>query len=206
MFDINQRPEKYMNLVLTHQCNMKCPFCVDEYRGSDEYISLENVQRAIDHALHEQLDDVLLIGGEPTLHPQVLLIAQMVKEAGFRVIMTTNYTKPDVVKQLDGIVDCFNISYYHQKELPKQVDSYSDLTLHTLIHDKFLATHQQLDEFIDKHQANGHLKFSTLVPGNEWAAKHNKVDYLDSLDSTKVTLFDTSPGDTYRGAVNKRPE
>jgi organic radical activating enzyme len=204
MFTPDQTTYDYMSLVLTHECNKKCPFCVDAYRGSGEVISLENVRNALRFAGENEIKDILIIGGEPTLHPAVEIIAGMVKDAGFRSILTTNYTKPATVKALDGLVDCFNISYYNQPELPKQADFKSDLTLHALIHGKQLATRESLDQFIDTHQEQGHLKFSTLVPCNEWAAKNQAVHYLDALECEWMVLFNELLGQKYRGAIIKR--
>lgn len=204
MFSINQTTHDYMSLVLTHECNKKCPFCVDAYRGSGEVISLENVRNALRFAREHQIKDILLIGGEPTLHPAVEIIAAMVKDAGFRTIMTTNYTEPETVKSLDGVVDCFNVSFYNQPSLPKQADFKSDLTLHALIHDRQLATREELDRFIEAHRENGHLKFSTLLPCNEWAAKHQRVQYLDDLECEWVVLFNELLGQLYRGSTIKR--
>ena len=204
MFLVSQTTHDYMSLVLTHECNKKCPFCIDTYRGSGEIISIENVHNAINFANKHKIKDILLIGGEPTLHPCVEIIASMIKNAGFRIIMTTNYTKPDIVKSLDGIVDCFNISFYNQKSIPRQSDFKSDITLHTLIHNNQLQNKEKLDNFINKYSENLNLKFSTLSICNNWTRKHQRVDYLDDLDCEWVVLFNEMLGQIYRGAIIKR--
>ena len=204
MFDIEQTTHDYMSLILTHECNKKCPFCVDTYRGSKEFITMANVLKAAHFAKEHNIKDILLIGGEPTLHPDVVAIAIALKLWGFRLIMTTNYEKPDVVKQLDGIVDCFNISYYNQKELPKQKDFKSDITLHTLIHAKQLNSVELLNAFIDKHKGNCHLKFSTLLPCNDWAEKNQVGDFLNDLDCEWVVLFNEILGQKYKDTIIKR--
>jgi len=204
MFDINQTTKDYMSLVLTHECNKKCPFCVDKYRGSGETISIENVKKAISFGKEQGIKDMLLIGGEPTIHPKIDIISSMVKDAGFRVIMTTNYTKPEIVRSLDGVVDCFNISFYNQKSLPKQKDFKSDLTLHTLIHAKQIKSVADLDNFINSHRENGHLKFSTLLPCNDWAKNNQTGSFLDSLDCNWIVLFNEILGQEYKGCVIKR--
>lgn len=204
MFSVSQTTRDYMSLVVTHDCTMRCPFCVDAYRGSGEYMSLDTAAKALEFGREHGIKDVLLIGGEPTMHPEIETIAQMAKRAGFRVILTTNYTDPGLVRKLDGCVDCFNISYYRQPVLPRQADFRSDLTLHALIHAGQLGTRAELDDFIDRHSFVGHLKFSTLVPCTPWAARHQAVPYLDALDCEWVTLFDEIAGQLYRGAVIKR--
>ncbi len=204
MFDISQNVNDYLNLIVTHECNKKCPFCVDQYRGENLMVSLEHVKKSLDLAKDKNIKDVLLIGGEPTLHPHIIEIAKLTKSYGFRVIMTTNYSKPDVVKALDGIVDCFNISYYSQPVLPHQKDFVSDITIHTIIHRKQLNTKVKLDNFINKYNDYGHLKFSTLTDCNDWTSKMHLVEYLNDLEGKRVVLFNEIEGLIYRGKVIKR--
>lgn len=204
MFNIQQSTHDYMNLIVTHECDRRCPFCVDKYVGGAGMMSLAVVEKALEFGQKEGIRDVLLIGGEPTSHPEIVRIARMVKEAGFRVVMTTNYSRPEVVRELDAVLDCLNVSYYRQRELPLQKDFRADLTLHTLIHSDQLSTRKLLDEFIDAHRENGHLKFSTLVAATKWAARRQEVPYLDGLDCTWVVLFNELLGQIYRGAIIKR--
>jgi hypothetical protein len=165
---------------------------------------LSTVEKAIEFAKEKSIRDVLLIGGEPTLHPEVSAIVDLVNSAGLRTILTTNYSRPDVVRALDGRVACFNVSYYRQTSLPLQSDFTSDLTLHAIIHSRQLATKAELDAFIASHAKHGHLKFSTLVGCNEWATRHQSVPYLDSLDCEWVVLFNEILGQVYRGTIIKR--
>ena len=46
------------------------------------------------------------------MHPQVVEIAKMIKEEGFYSKIFTNYDFPEVIEQLDGIIDIIRISYY----------------------------------------------------------------------------------------------
>ena len=204
MFDNKTSVSDYMNLILTHECNKKCAFCVDEYVGEKGFVSIETVKKSLYFAKQKGIRDILLIGGEPTLHPEIIGIAKLVKSMGFHSIITTNYTKPCVVKKLDGIIDCINISYYSQRTLPKQSDFLSDITYSVLIHRKQINTKEKLDEFIDKHAMNANLKFSTLTDCNDWTKKMQHVSYLDSLPVSKIVLFDEIEALIYRGAIIKR--
>jgi organic radical activating enzyme len=204
MFDGKIKTTEYGSLVVTHECNKHCKFCIDKYRGQCEYITLKNVEKALLRAKDENLKEILIVGGEPTLHPNIIDIAKMVKEFGFKSILTTNYTQPWVIKQLDGIVDCFNISFYNQKRLPMQCDFVSDITITTLVHQKQLSTKSELDSFIDKYKNYGHLKFSTLMACNDWTKRMQAVGYLDEINAKKVVLFDEIEGLIYRGYIIKR--
>lgn len=204
MFSVSQETKKYMSIVVTHECNKNCPFCIDKYKGSGEFITIETVENILKIAKTNGIEDILVIGGEPTLHPEIIKICKLIKTYDFRLIMTTNYSRAEVVKKLDGIVDCFNISYYRQELLPRQLNMKSDITIHALIHKKQLMNKCELDLFINRYSDYGHLKFSTLTVCNEWT-KYNQISYyLDDLDCEWVVLFNEMIGQIYRGCVVKR--
>ena len=204
MFNVNTKTSEYMTIVVTHLCNRRCPFCVDKYRGLNEYITLDDVDKALNFASENKIKDILLVGGEPTLHPQIVKIASMCYNKKFNIILTTNYSKPEIVRELDKFVNSFNISYYGQENLPNSDEFSADITLSTLIHKKQLKSKKELDKFIDEYSSKFILKFSTLVDCNDWTRSNKKVNYLDKLDSDKVVLFDEMLGQIYRGCVIKR--
>lgn len=43
MFKVNTSTDDYMSIILTHGCNKDCPFCIDKYRGRNEYILIQNI-------------------------------------------------------------------------------------------------------------------------------------------------------------------
>lgn len=203
-FNYNIKVDDFATLVVTHECNKYCKFCIDKYRGRSEYISIENVLNAMRYAKNNNIKEILIVGGEPTLHPKIIEISKIIKKFGFKSILTTNYSNPDIIKQLDGIIDSFNISYYNQKELPKQSNFKSDITLNILIHKNQLNSKEDLDDFIDKYKNYGQLKFSTLSVCNDWTEKNQKVDYLDQLKGKNIILFNEIEGIIYRDCVIKR--
>lgn len=204
MFNINTSVKDYMSIVVTHECNKSCQFCIDKYRGNNEYISISSVINALNWAKLHNIKDILLVGGEPTLHPNIIQIAKTVKLYGFNLILTTNYTNPDIIKQLDGIVDSFNLSFYNQQNLPKKENFKSDLTLSTLIFQGQLDNKQLLDNFIDKYSSDFILKFSTLTVCNKFTQERYSVDYLDNLQCTEIILFNEIVGQIYKGCIIKR--
>lgn len=207
MYNTDTTVSDYMSIVLTHECNRVCKFCVDSYRGEDVYISVENVEKALIFASTQNIKDILLVGGEPTLHPDVVKISRLVKSYGFNLIFTSNFDNLDVIYSLDGIVDSFNFSFYGQKTLPDPTKlSHSDLTLSSLIHKTgLLNSKEKLDAFIDKHQDTYTLKFATLTDVNAFTNKVQIVPYLDELqDCTYLILFNEILGQVYRGHVIKR--
>ncbi len=193
-----------MSIVVTHECNRNCAFCIDANRGKMKYITLEGVRNALTTAKEKNITDILLVGGEPTLHPEILDIAKLVKEFGFNLILTTNYDNPRLVIALDKYVDSFNISHYGQLELPNPRNYTADITLSKLLFRTGLDTKEKLDDYINLYGEEYTLKFSTMSVCNEWTKERQLVPYLDSLPAKKIVLFNEIEGQIYRGHIIKR--
>jgi len=179
MFCSNTTTSDYIFLIVTHECDRNCAFCVDKDRGKQEYITMENAAKAVQYCLDNDIKTITILGGEPTLHPFIASICSMIRYYGINIVMTTNYSKPSVVAYLDKFVSSFNISYYDQKHLPKQKDFNADLTLSKLLFKGGIDTREKLDNFIDKHQNDfNDLKFSTLTDINKFTHDHKDLLFL----------------------------
>lgn len=204
MFDPGLQNHEYMQFVVTHNCNRACRFCIDHKRGNDEYMSEEALNRGLDFAENKGTKDILLIGGEPTLHPQFRKFCKTVKGRGFNLVVTTNFDDHEPILQNSDLVDSWNFSYYGQKSIPKIAGA--DITLSGLIFAKgFLNTREKLDCFIDEHEKDYHLKFSTFTVINDYTARNvDPGDWIDELPAERTILFDFICAQIYRGHVIKR--
>jgi organic radical activating enzyme len=200
----------YCQFVLTHECNKHCPFCIDQYRGRNEFMSRDTLTEIAIPAAREYTAShvgekaILLLGGEPTLHPDIVEFAQLIKDAGFRTLMTTNYTRPDVVQSLDGVLDGINISYYRQKELPHKDDFLTSLTLSALIRKLQLDTKEKIDTFFDKYDLQfDDIRLATMIACNGWSRRMQDKEVigarLDQIEpAERVTVFDECEAIIYR--------
>ena len=106
------------NILLTNVCNRSCPYCFAsekvEHDGdiaqptdakasvaeSDEYISLENFQYALDFLKRSHSGVISLLGGEPTLHPQFETIMEMADAMDMGIKIFSNGLMPEKKAEL----------------------------------------------------------------------------------------------------------
>jgi organic radical activating enzyme len=204
MFNTELQNHEYMQFVLTHACNRVCKFCIDHKRGANEYMTEAALRRGLAFAQERGIKQLLYVGGEPTLHPQFRYFCSIAQEAGFNLVVTTNFDDTKAIYEALDVVDSWNFSYYGQKAIPRIPEA--DITLSGLIYAKgFLSTQVKLDAFIDSFADHYHLKFSTLTVVNDYTAK--VVDpgpWLDDLPGERLVLFDFICAQTYRGHLIKR--
>lgn len=101
----------------TYMCNLSCTWCDTKYtwvnqdrsvRGVDyESMSADSI---IDRIVGYGCKHLVLTGGEPLLHQRLLgpLLANLKKEGFFIEVETNGTVAPSA--ELDGLVDCFNVS------------------------------------------------------------------------------------------------
>ena len=107
--------------VFTGGCNFKCPFChnallVDGYENlpildQNEIFSYLEKRKGI-------IDGVCITGGEPTLHNDLPLFMEKVKNMGYKVKLDTNGTNPNLVKLIhqNGLCDYFAMDIKNDRE------------------------------------------------------------------------------------------
>ena len=109
-------------IEITTRCNMSCPTCFAD-AGSGHDLSLEQIESILGRLLEteRQPEIVQLSGGEPTVHPRIFDIVEMVMRHNFRhVMLNTNgirlaqesefvrrlaQYKPIIYLQFDGLID-----------------------------------------------------------------------------------------------------
>lgn len=111
----------HIDVVTTHQCNMRCPFCIDKFRGtSDDIVKLSDVEKFL-KLIRKHTDkelEVLLLGGDPTavgaLH--LINIAKLVHKYGFKIIMSTNGILKGTIIDCMPYFDSIQITTHSDKE------------------------------------------------------------------------------------------
>jgi pyruvate formate lyase activating enzyme len=94
---------KISSVVFLAGCNLRCPFCYN--------VNLVIHPEKLPTILFEQIEDrlkksrgwidgVVITGGEPTIHGDLLELCKKIKEIGFLVKLDTNGTNPVMVREL----------------------------------------------------------------------------------------------------------
>ena len=89
-------------IVVTRRCNLSCGYCF-EYDKSSEPVPLPLLKLRLAKLRELRPWAVALMGGEPTLHPDLLAIFAEMRRLGFRRrMMTTNGLRLDE-RLVDGL-------------------------------------------------------------------------------------------------------
>lgn len=129
-------PISHADLVTTHECNMRCPFCIDKFRGQKGFIPLPVVDGFL-NLLKERTCkttafrfdtnpnlEVLLLGGEPTLmtYDYLFEVASMCHKRGFQICMSTNGVNEARIREVLPFFDWVQITVHNEAQIDKWAD------------------------------------------------------------------------------------
>jgi len=101
-FSLIDYPGKTCAVVFTVGCNFRCPYCHNPELvslGEDTNILEEQEILEFLEKRKDKLDAVVITGGEPTLHKDLLEFIKKLKNMGFLVKLDSNGTCPDLLQK-----------------------------------------------------------------------------------------------------------
>ena len=170
--------------LLTKQCNSNCEFCIERKVHTGGFMSKENFISSVNFAKEHGLCNFFLHGGEPTMHPDIVDFARIAKNAGLTVKMFTNGKKVEVLRQLDGIVDEFKISYRGSESMQFIQSKWkTKLALEVLVTETEFPTLDSLLTFraYARNTTGMSVYANTMNPVNQGAYDLQYVSYLEEL-------------------------
>lgn len=175
----------YISVVATNNCQCNCSYCINSATNRQKNLPIEkalyNIGELTTYINNEP--EVIILGGEPTLHPQIFDLIKGLKELkryGFKALgkvrITTNGIKLKQYGFLKGLlasgIDGINISWHNEKEFMPLSD------LKTIV------------RYIHEVTPGCKVRINT----NVWRGNHdsvpgllNLVNSLDFADSIRVS-------------------
>ncbi|VEU20009.1 DEKNAAC100536 [Brettanomyces naardenensis] len=115
-------PGKIACIMFTSRCNLACPWCHNGpvVQGERDDITLEDVVEAVQKS---KLKNLVISGGEPTIHKGLLPFMRLLKRLGISVKLDTNGTSPETLRTIfkEGLVDFVAMDIKCALERYKQV-------------------------------------------------------------------------------------
>ena len=99
-------------------CNMRCPYCHNpdivfgkNSKDFSEVVAFLRKRKGL-------LEGVVISGGEPTIHKDIVSICQKIKDLGYKIKLDTNGSLPKVVEELlqKGLLDFIALDFKAPKE------------------------------------------------------------------------------------------
>ncbi len=125
-FTLIDYPGRVAAVVFTQGCNFRCRYCHNPELVYPHLLQESMPEQEVMDFLHRQgtLEGVVITGGEPTLHDDLLRFMADIKALGYLIKLDTNGTRPGVLEEAikQHLVD------YIAMDLKAPLEKYSLIT------------------------------------------------------------------------------
>ncbi|HSB32890.1 MAG TPA: radical SAM protein [Nitrospirota bacterium] len=90
----------YIQFYPTLRCNKACDFCFNRSMPFAEDMALSDFLKMLEVLERTPVETIDIIGGEPTLHPDIVSFIARARDRGFSVNISTNGTNPAVLGEI----------------------------------------------------------------------------------------------------------
>ena len=82
----------YLSVVATNKCNRNCPYCINGDTDHSLSIPIRKMTKNVSELVNRyNVKEAIILGGEPTLHPDICNVIHGLKYAGIEIVrLTTN--------------------------------------------------------------------------------------------------------------------
>ncbi|MCK4836877.1 MAG: radical SAM protein, partial [Candidatus Aminicenantes bacterium] len=102
------------NIIFNSYCNRNCVYCFAQKKNEGPYkqLSLDNLVIISDFLEKSHTNQVTVLGGEPTLHPEFNLFLRYLISRGFTISVFSNgMINPPVLKEIREIIHEWQLDY-----------------------------------------------------------------------------------------------
>lgn len=109
----------YLSVVATNKCNRNCPYCINSETDYSLQLPVRKMVKNVSVLVEKYgIKEAIILGGEPTLHPEICNIIHGLKYAGIKVVrLTTNgiaLTNELLQDMINFGLDGLNISFHNE--------------------------------------------------------------------------------------------
>jgi hypothetical protein len=88
------------NLAISTVCNQNCPYCftvdyLNKAGGHREFLDIDGFEKSLSFLERSGIEEIRLLGGEPTLHPQFIELIKRARKTGKRMVIFSNGLIPE---------------------------------------------------------------------------------------------------------------
>jgi MoaA/NifB/PqqE/SkfB family radical SAM enzyme len=187
----------YLSIVVTNKCNKNCFYCINSETDQNLELDIDKALKNIKEFVQKyKIREAVLLGGEPTLHPQLFEFIEGLKDTGLeRFGITTNGVKllseEFCEKLANSGVSWINISTNNEPYLIyrsiKETNSAVKVRLNTNIYKNNYDTLNSLISLISRRQGEccDEMRISNLIFKDGFS-----VNSKNNEESTKHILSD----------------
>lgn len=114
-----------MLVRITERCNFDCTHCMIKTDPDGKHMSLETYDQVLSFISRADIPNIMISGGEPTLHPNLIKMINMAKSRNFCIMLISNGTflennelKTAILTIENLLIQIINDKRYYPRSVP----------------------------------------------------------------------------------------
>lgn len=113
-----------MLVTITEKCNMGCSHCMDNANPDGQHMTIQTYVRVLGYLQRLNMPIIMISGGEPTLHPNIIEMIKMAQITGIKILLLSNGTflenenLKEKILNLDIMIQITNDDRYYPRKVP----------------------------------------------------------------------------------------
>ncbi len=119
---MKQKTFKLFQVHITYKCNKSCDYCYASSLKEDyaKDMSLEDFKTLLNWFEKNNIKSFSILGGEPTMHPQIKSMLELVNQKKMKIRLATNGLFSEHFFECVGLVHSFLINYNYESTYSKE--------------------------------------------------------------------------------------
>ena len=193
-----------MNVIINTFCNLHCPYCfasnvIDRY-AAHNCMTIDNFEKALSFLKYNGMDEVRLIGGEPTLHPKLKEFIEKTVDFGFTDIMifTNGLFNKDLANYFKQVSKRINLHFLFNVNEPRLLKEKYQTIINNLydlsgyaqvtVGINFYSPDQEYEYIVDLAKEFGcnTIRWSLTIPN---AKEVNYLSFINHVNKNKKNII-----------------
>ena len=193
-----------MNVIINTFCNLHCPYCfaanvIDRY-AAHNCMSEENFEQVLTFLKHNNINEVRLIGGEPTLHPKLKNFIEKIIDFGFTDVMifTNGLFNKDLSNYFKQVSKRINLHFLFNVNEPRLLKEKYQIILDNIyslmgyaqvnVGINFYSAEQEYEYIVNLADEIGSntIRWSLTIPNEK---NVNYLSFMNHLNKNKNNLI-----------------
>ena len=168
----------FVSMNLTNCCDLRCKHCSKSLERNASFIDLDLLKKSFYYFENWRIKQVILTGGEPTLHPNFIDIVKLLKKRNISVGILTNGQNSFLTK-IDELKKILDENDFIQFSVDDILENYSKIR----VNGKFDILNKSIKEVLGEKFS---VKTNTVVNSENYMHLHEIYENLKMMGLTNM--------------------
>lgn len=193
---MNTKPS-YIQFYPTLNCNYACSFCFNRNLPAIKDVGVDDFQNILGTLKHLKIDHIDMLGGEPSLHPDLMQLVDFIAYSGLKTTISSNGSHIDILTSISKTYPKRSVKIgisLNSNNIPDDLHDYI-ITFKPMlksVYSKQRALHKSCQAYINIPGIEYYLLYMDIIDPNDFKLGVPFYKFYNDLEKFKETYANIS--------------